>query len=235
MVHHAEPPEAQEAPEGRGDEEVEVCIAKETLGVIFTDVIGPITPPAHGGYRYIVTFLDDHTRFLKAAALKEKAAVGEAFKQYVALAENETGRKVKRVHSDNGGEYIAETLQQYLKEKGIRHTKTAPDSAAQNGASERNGRSVMEMTRCALQDSKAGRQDVVVAVLQVHDVHQKRNASQRYWTRAIREVPWGFVRHHTAEGVGVYCILRCQGGQARRSYKEDAIRWDYRQRHLHAL
>lgn len=38
--------------------------AKRPLGLIHTDVCGPIKPSTWNGKRYLVTFLDDYTNFL---------------------------------------------------------------------------------------------------------------------------------------------------------------------------
>ena len=35
----------------------------ELLGVIHTDICGPFTPPAMGGYKYFITFIDDYSHY----------------------------------------------------------------------------------------------------------------------------------------------------------------------------
>ncbi|KAE8886427.1 hypothetical protein PF005_g17141 [Phytophthora fragariae] len=40
--------------------------------------------------------------------------------------ENATGRKIKRIRSDNGGEYTGRLIKEYLSKQGIRHEKTVP-------------------------------------------------------------------------------------------------------------
>ena len=37
--------------------------AKEILGLIHTDVCGPMNTAAMGGFSYFITFTDDHSRF----------------------------------------------------------------------------------------------------------------------------------------------------------------------------
>ncbi len=54
---------------------------------------------------YFVTFIDDHSRKVWVRLLKSKDQVLEAFKEFHAQVERETGRKLKCVRSDNGGEY----------------------------------------------------------------------------------------------------------------------------------
>jgi len=45
---------------------------EEILGRVHTDLCGPILTPSVGGARYILTFIDDATRYTKAYFLKPK-------------------------------------------------------------------------------------------------------------------------------------------------------------------
>ncbi|KAE9204753.1 hypothetical protein PF005_g13676 [Phytophthora fragariae] len=54
----------------------------------------------------------------------KKAEVLEKFKMFKAGMENATGRKIKRIRSDNGGEYTGRLFKEYLSKQGIRHEKT---------------------------------------------------------------------------------------------------------------
>ena len=61
------------------------------------------------GYEYYVTFIDDHSRktwiyFLKS---KKSEEVLQRFQEFKALVENQTGRKIRVLRSDNGGEYTS--------------------------------------------------------------------------------------------------------------------------------
>ena len=57
------------------------------------------------GGKYFVTFIDDHSRKTWIYFLKTKDEVFEIFKEFKALVENMIGKKIKTLHSDNGGEY----------------------------------------------------------------------------------------------------------------------------------
>jgi len=56
--------------------------------------------------------------------LKQKSEVIEKFKEYMHLVENQTGRKVKTLRTDNGKEYVNDEFSIFLKEKGINHELT---------------------------------------------------------------------------------------------------------------
>ncbi|GAX86251.1 hypothetical protein CEUSTIGMA_g13663.t1 [Chlamydomonas eustigma] len=104
----------------------------EKLGLIHMDVCGPIEPTSMGGSRYIATFLDDYTNVSVVRLIKVKSQVPEEIKSVIAELERQTGLQVKAIRSDRGGEYINQTLQDYLKKKGIVQQLTAPYSPEQN-------------------------------------------------------------------------------------------------------
>ena len=75
-----------------------------------------------GGAEYYVTFIDDHSGKVWAFVLKTKDQV---FQQFQAKVGRETGRKLKCVRSDNGGEYRG-SFEAYCKTQGIKLEKTIP-------------------------------------------------------------------------------------------------------------
>ncbi|GAA6010078.1 uncharacterized protein JCM10292_002458 [Rhodotorula paludigena] len=65
------------------------------------------------------------------------ADVLAAFQRFKARAELECGKPVKRLRSDNGGEYTSTALVDYAAEHGIAHKPTRPYSPQTNGVAER--------------------------------------------------------------------------------------------------
>ncbi|CAN0018413.1 unnamed protein product, partial [Sphacelaria rigidula] len=63
------------------------------------------------------------------------------------------GLRVHRLRSDRGGEYIADYFKKYCKTMGTRQEFTSPYTPQQNGISERDGRSILNVTRCLLNES----------------------------------------------------------------------------------
>ncbi|CAH0599403.1 unnamed protein product [Chrysodeixis includens] len=106
-----------------------------------------------GGAKYFLSFIDDYTRKQFIYFLKSKDETFEYFKQFKALVENETGKKLKVLRSDRGGEYMSSKFQEYVKTCGIKHQKTIPDCPQQNGVAERANRTIMEKVRCLLRDA----------------------------------------------------------------------------------
>jgi hypothetical protein len=77
------------------------------LDLIRTNVCGPMSRVSLGGCEYYVTFIYDHSRKTWIYFLKTKSEVFKRFQEFKALVENQTGRKIKFLRSDNGGEYTS--------------------------------------------------------------------------------------------------------------------------------
>ena len=101
------------------------------LDLVHTDVCS-MDARTIGGANYFVTFIDDHSRKVWAFALKFKSQVLDVFKHFHASVERETGRRLKCVRADNGGEYRG-PFEQYCREHGIRLEKTVPKTPQHNG------------------------------------------------------------------------------------------------------
>jgi len=125
---------------------------QNVLDLVHSDVCGPFKKSL-GGARYFVTFIDDHSRKTWVYTLKTKDQVFQVFKQFLTLVERETGKKLKCIRTDNGGEYQGQ-FDAYCKEHGIRHQFTPPKTPQLNGLAERMNRTLIERTRCLLSHSK---------------------------------------------------------------------------------
>jgi hypothetical protein len=101
--------------------------SEHVLGRIFSDVCSPLPTQSHRGYKYFITFTDNKSRWVSISPLKEKSEVGQHLKAFITRAELEMGLKVKALHSDGGGEYMARHVQQFLEDYGIRHEMTMAD------------------------------------------------------------------------------------------------------------
>ena len=68
--------------------------------------------------------------------------------------ENESGRKVKVLRTDGGGEDMSTVFEQFLETTRIRHEQTVPKTPQQNGVVERMNQTCVESVRSMLADSK---------------------------------------------------------------------------------
>ncbi|NHV87478.1 DDE-type integrase/transposase/recombinase [Escherichia coli] len=103
-----------------------------------------------GGAQYFVTFIDDFSRKVWAYPLRSKDQVLKVFQTLVTLVETQTGKKVKCLRSDNGGEYTSKAFQDFCDMKGIKREFTAPYNPQQNGVAERMNRTIQEKVRSML-------------------------------------------------------------------------------------
>ncbi|KAE8714902.1 hypothetical protein F3Y22_tig00110187pilonHSYRG00229 [Hibiscus syriacus] len=117
------------------------------LDYVHSDVWGPSTTSSLGGSRYYVTFIDDFSRKVWVYFLKQKSEVFEKFKLWKAEVENQTGRKIKCLRSDNGTEYTDSQFLQFCKEHGIQRHFTVRKTPQQNGVAERMNMSLNERAR----------------------------------------------------------------------------------------
>ena len=76
------------------------------------------------------------------------------FKKFKVMVEKETGRHIKVVQSDRGGEYTSTAFMEYYEEQGIRRFLTAPYTPQQNGVAERKNRTILNMVRSMLKSKR---------------------------------------------------------------------------------
>lgn len=124
--------------------------ATEVLELIHSDLCGPMEESSINGAKYFLLFIDDHTRKVFVYFLQAKTEVPALFEQFKARVENETGKRIKCLRTDNGTEYCNKQLSDKLKRYGIQHQTTVPYSPQQNGVAERANRTIVEKARCML-------------------------------------------------------------------------------------
>lgn len=126
---------------------------ENVLDLIHSDLNGPMENRSIGGARYILTFIDDHSRKIFVYFIQEKSEVFDKFVEFKALVENQTGRKIKAMRSDNGTEYINSAFENYFKKHGIQHETSVVYTPEQNGIAERANRKLVEKAKCMLFDA----------------------------------------------------------------------------------
>jgi hypothetical protein len=100
--------------------------AKGILELIHSDVFGPVPVPSLGKSVYYVSFIDDFSRNTWIYFLRNKSEVFDKFKEFKALVENQTEKKIKVLRTDNGGEFYGNEFEEFYKKCGIARQKTTP-------------------------------------------------------------------------------------------------------------
>ena len=87
------------------------------LLIVHTDVRVPTKNL--GGNRYFVTFIDNTSRHTAIYFMKSKDEILRKFKEFETMATNITGKSIKLLRSDNGGELLSKELSDFLAQKAI--------------------------------------------------------------------------------------------------------------------
>ncbi|KAH9715183.1 hypothetical protein KPL71_020951 [Citrus sinensis] len=103
-----------------------------------------------GGAKYMVTFIDDYSRRCWVYPIKKKSDVFLVFKEYKARVELESGKKIKCLRTDNGGEYTDGEFLSFCKQEGIQRQFMVAYTPQQNGVAERMNRTLTERIRTML-------------------------------------------------------------------------------------
>ncbi|GJV32543.1 retrovirus-related pol polyprotein from transposon TNT 1-94 [Tanacetum coccineum] len=137
--------------------------SSDLLEIIHTDICGPFDTPSFTGQKYVITLIDDFSRYWYVYLLHEKSQPINALEVCLNEVKRQLDRKVKIiVRSDKGGEYYGkydETGQcpgpfaKFLKSRGICAQYTMPGTPQQNGVLERQNKTLMEMIRSMISKS----------------------------------------------------------------------------------
>jgi transposase InsO family protein len=171
------------------------------------------SPSIGGKYRYYISFIDDFSRktwiyFLKGKTSEE---VLRKFQEFKVLVENQSGKKIKVLRSDNGGEYTSHAFKKFCAGAGIKRELTVPYTPQQNGVSERKNRAIVGATKAMLHDQDLPK-FLWARSLQYCSLPPKSESSQSAWKRNSRRSlhhSWRKpdIRHLRIFGCVVYCHI----------------------------
>ncbi|GJT37766.1 retrovirus-related pol polyprotein from transposon TNT 1-94 [Tanacetum coccineum] len=102
------------------------------------------------GCRYFLSIVDDYSRRVWVHFLRHKNEAFSKFKEWKQLVENQTGRKQKKLRTDNGLEFCNQKFNNLCKESGIARHLTVAGTPQQNGLAERMNRTLLNKVRCLL-------------------------------------------------------------------------------------
>ena len=119
--------------------------ANDLLEIIHTDVCGPMSVEARGGYRHFLTLTDDLSRYRYIYLMKHKYETFEKFKEYQSEVESHRNKKIKFLQSDRGGEYLSYEFGLRLKQCGIVSQLMPPGTPQHNGVFEHRNRTLLDM------------------------------------------------------------------------------------------
>ncbi|KAF5378426.1 hypothetical protein D9757_011152 [Collybiopsis confluens] len=132
-----------------------VVPSSEPLDWISLDLWGPARTQSLGGARYMMLACDDGTGipFPHFLPNKEASTVLGKVETFVAMAERQTGCKVRVIRIDMGHEFDNRTMDSWCAERGILIEKIPKASSAANGQVERANGTIIEGVRSMIEDS----------------------------------------------------------------------------------
>src|SRR6185503_10853598 len=104
-------------------------------------------PPLHGGRRYFLLLVDDCSRFMWLQLLTSKDEAAEAIRRFKARAEVDSGKRLRVLRTDHGGEFTMVEFASYCAGEEVARQLTAPYSPQQNGVVERRNQTIVGMAR----------------------------------------------------------------------------------------
>nr|KYP59920.1 Retrovirus-related Pol polyprotein from transposon TNT 1-94 [Cajanus cajan] len=126
---------------------------KSTLDYVHSNCWGPSRVPSLGGGRYFLSIIDDYSRMTWIFIMKHKNQAFKYFKEWKILVENQTGKRIKRLRTDNGLEFCSAEFNDYCKKEGIVRQYTVRNTPQQNGVAERMNRTLLEKRRYLLSNA----------------------------------------------------------------------------------
>ena len=114
------------------------------------DLVGKFRSPSLGGNSYIVTIIDNHSRYCMAVPTKDKSSISVlgALKKCI----QDVGATPKRIYTDWGSEFEG-VFSSFCTENKINMKKSCPYTAWQNGLVERCNRSVVNTAKTIMLQS----------------------------------------------------------------------------------
>uniref|UniRef100_A0A0K0EMU9 Retrovirus-related Pol polyprotein from transposon TNT 1-94 n=1 Tax=Strongyloides stercoralis TaxID=6248 RepID=A0A0K0EMU9_STRER len=117
----------------------------EILEVISVDLAGPMRTPGLKGERYYFLAVDAATKLSMVIPLISKRDTCKAIQKLIITWENMLKKKIKRIRSDCGTEFLNEEVSGLLVKNQILHEQSAPYTHQQNFC-ERYNRTIKEIT-----------------------------------------------------------------------------------------
>lgn len=124
-----------------------VSRSTSSFQLLHVDVWGPYKWETFDGMRYFLTIADDYSRWTWIFLMRLKSDVLMLLKHFFVEVETQFGQKVKKLRSDNGGEFFNHACKELFQQNGVIHESSCPYTPQQNGVVERRHRHILETAR----------------------------------------------------------------------------------------
>ncbi|GKA93651.1 retrovirus-related pol polyprotein from transposon TNT 1-94 [Tanacetum coccineum] len=128
---------------------------QEKLYLLHMDLCGPMRVTSVNEKKYILVIIDDYSRFTWVKCLRSKDEAPAFIINFLKMIQVRLKETVRRIRTDNGTEFVNQTLREYYEKVGISHETSVARSPQQNGVVERRNRTLIEAARTMLIYAKA--------------------------------------------------------------------------------
>ena len=119
--------------------------------LVYNDLMGPISPPSMGGFKYARKITDEFTKCKEIYLIQTKGEA-DTIQLYAQLVVAPLAFPIQGLRDGRGTEYTGEALRKYSHQTAITLHYAAVNTPQQIGVSERDGRTLAGITRCLLAD-----------------------------------------------------------------------------------
>nr|GEU83553.1 retrovirus-related Pol polyprotein from transposon TNT 1-94 [Tanacetum cinerariifolium] len=102
---------------------------QEKLYLLHMDLCGPMRVESVNEKKYIIVIVDDYSRFTWVEFLRSKDEAPDFIIKFLKMIQVRLKVPVRRIRTDNGTEFVNQTLREYYEEIGISHETSVARSS----------------------------------------------------------------------------------------------------------
>ncbi|GKB74377.1 retrovirus-related pol polyprotein from transposon TNT 1-94 [Tanacetum coccineum] len=123
---------------------------QEKLYLLHMDLCGPMRVASVNGKKYILVIVNDYSRFTWVKCLRSKDKAPDFIIKFLKMIQGRLKVPVRRIRTDNGTEFVNQTLREYYEKVGISRETSVACSPQQNDVVERRNRTLIEFAHTML-------------------------------------------------------------------------------------
>nr|GEU32287.1 retrovirus-related Pol polyprotein from transposon TNT 1-94 [Tanacetum cinerariifolium] len=128
---------------------------QEKLYLLHMDLCSPMRVASVNGKKYILIIIDGYSWFTWVKCLRSKYEALDFITKLLKMIQVRLKTTVHRIRTDNGTEFVNQTLREYYEQVGISHETSISRSPQQNGVVERRNHTLIKDARTMLIYAKA--------------------------------------------------------------------------------
>ncbi|GJY65664.1 retrovirus-related pol polyprotein from transposon TNT 1-94 [Tanacetum coccineum] len=117
---------------------------QEKLYLLHMYLCGPMRVASVNGKKYILVIVNDYSRFTWVKCLRLKDEAPDFIIKFLKMIQVRLKVPVRRIRTNNGTEFVNQTLREYYEKVGISHETFVARSVQQNGVVKRRNRTLID-------------------------------------------------------------------------------------------